>query len=303
MYVCGMTVYDFCHVGHARMMVAFDVVPRWLRARGYEVTYVRNITDIDDKIIQRALENGEPIEALTERMIAAMHEDCDALGIAAPDARAARHRLRAADAGHDRHAREARASPIEAGNGDVNYAVRNFPGYGKLSRQDRSTTCAPASASRSTDGKHDPLDFVLWKARQAGRAAPVGRRRGARAGPAGTSSARRCRCALLGEHFDIHGGGQDLQFPHHENEIAQSEGATGEHVRQLLDAQRLRARRQREDVEVARQLLHDPRRAASSSTRESGALLHAARALPQPAQLQRRAPRRRAQRAARLTPR
>ncbi len=229
MYVCGMTVYDYCHVGHARVMVAFDVVQRWLRkASGYDVTYVRNITDIDDKIIRRAVENGES-DRRADRPLHpdAMHEDADALGIVATRPRAARHRLHAADAVADR----ARSS----GNGLAYRASRrrrelrrcaSFPGYGKLSPASRSTTCAPASAWPRTTPRTTRSTSCCGSAPSP--ASPPETKwtlSWTAADRAGTSSARPWRCTLLGEHFDIHGGGADLQFPHHENEIAQSEGA------------------------------------------------------------------------------
>ncbi|WP_347329003.1 cysteine--tRNA ligase, partial [Ralstonia pseudosolanacearum] len=226
MYVCGMTVYDYCHVGHARVMVVFDMVQRWLRASGYDVTYVRNITDIDDKIIKRAVENGETIGALTNRFIAAMHEDADALGVQRPD-------------------REPRATEYvpqmlsmigrlqdnglayQAADGDVNYAVRKFPGYGKLSGKSLEDLRAGERVA-ANDAKQDPLDFVLWKSAKADEpaesrwASPWGEGR-----PGWHIECSAMSCELLGTHFDLHGGGADLQFPHHENEIAQSEGASG----------------------------------------------------------------------------
>ncbi len=226
MYVCGITVYDYCHVGHARMMMAFDIVRRWLRASGYAVTYVRNITDIDDKIIRRAGENGESIAALSERFIVAMNEDADALGIERPD-----HEPRATAHVHEMldliGKLEAKQLAYAASDGDVNFAVRRFPGYGRLSgksiddlRQgDRAMVAA---------GKADPLDFVLWK--KAKPDEPADAKWPSPWGDGRPGWAIECSAmsgALLGPHFDIHGGGQDLQFPHHENEIAQSEGANG----------------------------------------------------------------------------
>ena len=226
MYVCGMTIYDYCHVGHARFMMAFDVVYRWLRAQGYQVTYVRNITDIDDKIIKRALERNIPIRQLTDEMTLAMHEDVAALGILPPtfEPRATEHvpgmlaliaRL------------ESRGLAYRAQGGDVNFAVRRFPGYGKLSGKTLDQLRAGERVAVSTD-KEDPLDFVLWKAAKENEPAdakwdsPYGLGR-----PGWHIECSAMSCALLGEHFDIHGGGLDLQFPHHENEIAQSEGASG----------------------------------------------------------------------------
>ncbi len=223
MYVCGMTVYDYCHLGHARVMVAFDVVRRWLRASGYRVTYVRNITDIDDKIIRRATENGESIAALTARYIAYMDEDAAALGVEKPD-----HEPRATDYVPqmlDMIGRlERNGLAYRAADGDVNFAVRKFPGYGRLSGKSLDELRAGERVEPGA-AKADPLDFVLWKHSRPGEPlweSPWG---GGRPGWHIECSAM--SCALLGEHFDIHGGGQDLQFPHHENEIAQSEGATG----------------------------------------------------------------------------
>jgi cysteinyl-tRNA synthetase len=221
MYVCGMTVYDYCHLGHARVMVVFDIVRRWLRTLGYDVTYVRNITDIDDKIIQRARENGEPVEALTARFIAAMDEDNAALGVEKPD-----HEPRATDhvaAMLEMIARlEQRGLAYRAPDGDVNYPVRKFPDYGKLSGKSLDDLRAGERVA-VTGGKHDPLDFVLWKRAKSGEPqwdSPWGPGR-----PGWHIECSAMSAALLGQHFDIHGGGQDLQFPHHENEIAQSEGA------------------------------------------------------------------------------
>ncbi|MBI3044263.1 MAG: cysteine--tRNA ligase [Betaproteobacteria bacterium] len=224
MYVCGMTVYDYCHLGHARVMVAFDVVRRWLRAAGFEVTYVRNITDIDDKIIKRAQENGESVEALTARFIRAMDEDNAALGVEKPDyePRATEHvpgMLKMIGL------LEQRGLAYQAANGDVNYSVRKFPAYGKLSG--KSLDDLRAGERVEVDAtKQDPLDFVLWKQAKEGEPSwdsPWGKGR-----PGWHIECSVMSSALLGSHFDIHGGGQDLQFPHHENEIAQSEGANRE---------------------------------------------------------------------------
>jgi cysteinyl-tRNA synthetase len=223
MYVCGMTVYDYCHLGHARVMVVFDVAVRWLRATGLDVTYVRNITDIDDKIIKRAAENGEPIEALTERFIDAMHEDSDALSIVPPD-----HEPRAtqyvAQMLEIIAVLEQKGLAYKAPDGDVNYSVRDFPGYGKLSGKSLEDLRAGERVDVG-QAKRDPLDFVLWKHSKPGEpqwpsAWGAGR-------PGWHIECSAMSSALLGKHFDIHGGGQDLQFPHHENEIAQSEGANG----------------------------------------------------------------------------
>jgi cysteinyl-tRNA synthetase len=227
MYVCGMTVYDLCHLGHARSMIAFDVVQRWLKASGYKVTYVRNVTDIDDKIIKRALENGETIRGLTDRMIDALHQDADALGIERPQ-----HEPRATDYVPQMLSMiatlEQKGLAYRAGNGDVNYAVRKFPGYGKLSGKSLDELNAGERVAIETD-KNDPLDFVLWKSAKPTEpddvkwGSPFGTGR-----PGWHIECSAMACELLGQTFDIHGGGADLQFPHHENEIAQSEGANGQ---------------------------------------------------------------------------
>jgi cysteinyl-tRNA synthetase len=221
MYVCGMTVYDYCHLGHARVMVVFDMVYRWLKASGYDVTYVRNITDIDDKIIRRAAENGETIQQLTDRFIAYMHEDADALGVLRPD-----HEPRATEFVPQMQdiisQLEQNGLAYQAADGDVNYAVRKFPGYGKLSGKSLDDLRA-GERVEVDNAKQDPLDFVLWKRAKAGEPAWPSRWGDGRPGWHIECSAM--SSSLLGKHFDIHGGGQDLQFPHHENEIAQSEGA------------------------------------------------------------------------------
>ena len=227
MYVCGITVYDLCHVGHARMMMAFDVVYRWLRASGYDVNYVRNITDVDDKIIRRALERGLPIRALTDEMIAAMHRDLGALGVLVPTSEP-----RATDYVPqmlDMIGRlEAKDLAYRASGGDVNFAVRRFPGYGRLSGKSIDELRSGERVAVLGD-KEDPLDFVLWKAAKpdepddAQWPGPFGPGR-----PGWHIECSAMACALLGERFDIHGGGLDLQFPHHENELAQSEGANGQ---------------------------------------------------------------------------
>ena len=223
MYVCGMTVYDFCHIGHARVMVAFDVVTRWLRHRGYEVTYVRNITDIDDKIIKRANENGEPFEALVERMIKAMHEDEARLNVLRPD-----QEPRAT--GHIAGMHQMIQTLIDKGfayapgNGDVYYRVGKFVGYGKLSRK-KIEDLKIGARIEVDEAKQDPLDFVLWKGVKPGEPSwesPWGAGR-----PGWHIECSVMSTCCLGETFDIHGGGPDLVFPHHENEIAQSEAATG----------------------------------------------------------------------------
>ncbi|MDH4562396.1 cysteine--tRNA ligase [Pseudomonas sp. BN411] len=223
MYVCGMTVYDFCHIGHARVMVAFDVVARWLRHRGYDLTYVRNITDIDDKIIRRANENGEPFEALVERMIAAMHEDEARLSVLRPD-------IEPRATGHIAGMHQmiqtliGKGFAYAPGNGDVYYRVGKFEGYGKLSR--RKIDELKIGARIEVDEiKEDPLDFVLWKGAKPGEPSwesPWGPGR-----PGWHIECSVMSTCCLGETFDIHGGGPDLVFPHHENEIAQSEAATG----------------------------------------------------------------------------
>jgi cysteinyl-tRNA synthetase len=226
MYVCGMTVYDLCHLGHARSMVAFDVVQRWLKASGLRVTYVRNVTDIDDKIIKRALDNGETIRALTDRMVEALHQDADALGIERPnfEPRATDYVPQMLRLIGDL---EKKGLAYRAGNGDVNYAVRKFAGYGKLSGKSLDELRA-GERVQVQDGKDDPLDFVLWKSAKPSE--PADAKWDSEFGPGRPGWHIECSamsCEMLGETFDIHGGGADLQFPHHENEIAQSEGATG----------------------------------------------------------------------------
>ena len=226
MYVCGMTVYDLCHLGHARSMVAFDVVQRWLKASGLRVTYVRNVTDIDDKIIKRALENKETIRALTDRMVDALHQDADALGIERPtfEPRATEFVPQMLQLiGKLAEKGLAYQSP----NGDVNYAVRKFPGYGKLSGKSLDELRSGERVA-VLDGKDDPLDFVLWKTAKPSE--PVDAQWDSVYGKGRPGWHIECSAMcgqMLGDTFDIHGGGADLQFPHHENEIAQSEGATG----------------------------------------------------------------------------
>ena len=221
MYVCGMTVYDYCHLGHARVLVIFDMVQRWLRASGFAVTYVRNITDIDDKIIKRALENNETIGQLTDRFIAFMNEDSAALGVEKPDfePRATEYVPQMLNLIGQL---ETNGLAYQAGDGDVNFSVRKFPGYGKLSG--KSLDDLRAGERVDVDqAKQDPLDFVLWKHAKEGEPfweSPWGRGR-----PGWHIECSAMSSDLLGKQFDIHGGGQDLQFPHHENEIAQSEGA------------------------------------------------------------------------------
>ena len=224
MYVCGLTVYDYVHIGHARMLLVFDMVSRYLRHRGYRLTYVRNITDIDDKIIRRAAENGEPIEALTGRFIDAMHEDARALSLLPPD-----HEPRATQYLPQIIAMistlVARDYAYAAGNGDVMYAVAHFPGYGRLSGK-RLADLRAGARVEVDESKRDPLDFVLWKHAKPGEPAwdsPWGPGR-----PGWHIECSAMSTALLGTHFDLHGGGLDLKFPHHENEIAQSCAATGD---------------------------------------------------------------------------
>jgi cysteinyl-tRNA synthetase len=226
MYVCGITVYDLCHLGHARMMLAFDVVYRWLLASGFRVTYVRNITDIEDKIIKRAVERGITIRALTDEMVGYMHRDLAALGLLAPT-----HEPRATDYVPQMlsliERLEGKGLAYRTPGGDVNYAVRRFAGYGKLSGKSIDELRAGERVAVLGD-KEDPLDFVLWKAAKPDEPADAqfdsayGKGR-----PGWHIECSAMSCALLGEPFDIHGGGQDLTFPHHENEIAQSEGASG----------------------------------------------------------------------------
>ena len=236
MYVCGMTVYDLCHLGHARVLVVFDTVTRYLRYSGFDVTYVRNITDVDDKIINRANENGEDFSVLTERFIRAMHEDAAQLGVLAPDeeprATASMPEIidmvqALIDKGH------AYTAQVEKGadegdndaQGDVYYDVSSFEDYGKLSGKKLEDLRAGERVAID-ERKDDPLDFVLWKAAKPDEPSwdsPWGKGR-----PGWHIECSAMSTCCLGNHFDIHGGGQDLQFPHHENEIAQSEGATGE---------------------------------------------------------------------------
>lgn len=225
MYVCGMTVYDFCHLGHARVMVIFDMVSRWLRASNYEVTYVRNITDIDDKIIKRANENNETIDVLTQRFIDAMDEDSAKLGIIRPD-------IEPRATQYIQSMLDMISKLIESGhaylakNGDVFYSVRNFSNYGKLSGKGLDDLRAGERVEIDSF-KQDPLDFVLWKTAKPNEPSwesPFGKN-GGRGRPGWHIECSAMSSSLLGAHFDIHGGGQDLQFPHHENEIAQSEAA------------------------------------------------------------------------------
>ncbi len=226
MYVCGITVYDLCHVGHARANIAFDVVQRWLKTSGWRVTYVRNITDIDDRIIRRSLQNGESMRSLTERMIAAMHSDFDALGLERPSLEPRATEFVPQMLGIMKRL-EQKALAYRSNSGDLLYAVRKFPGYGKLSGKSLDELNAGERVAVDA-GKDDPLDFVLWKSAKSDE--PQEAIWDSPYGPGRPSWHIECSAmcgALLGETFDIHGGGADLQFPHHENEIAQSEGANG----------------------------------------------------------------------------
>jgi len=232
MYVCGMTIYDLCHIGHARMMMAFDVVQRWLKSSGYRVTYVRNITDIDDKIIKRALERDITIRALTDEMVQAMHTDIGKLAIQPPTLEPRATEFVPQMLGLISQL-EVKGLAYKASSGDVNFAVRKFPGYGKLSGKSLDELRAGERVA-VLEGKDDPLDFVLWKAAKPTEPADakwdsaalghdygIGR-------PGWHIECSAMSCQTLGQSFDIHGGGADLQFPHHENEIAQSEGASGQ---------------------------------------------------------------------------
>ncbi len=224
MYVCGMTVYDYCHIGHARVMVVFDIVARYFRYAGYDLTYVRNITDIDDKIIQRANEKGESFHALTERFITAMHEDERALSVLPPDmepraTQSMNEIIRMINTLIDK------GLAYAGRNGDVFYSVSKFSDYGQLSGKN-ITDLQAGERVEIDSAKHNPLDFVLWKMAKPGEPSwnsPWGPGR-----PGWHIECSAMSTCCLGNHFDIHGGGMDLQFPHHENEIAQSEGATGE---------------------------------------------------------------------------
>ena len=221
MYVCGMTVYDYCHLGHGRVLVVFDMVSRWLRASGYDVTYVRNITDIDDKIIRRAQENDESIQSLTERFIRFMDEDATALGVEKPsdEPRATGHIKKMIEV---ISVLEKKKIAYQASNNDVYYSVRDFSKYGLLSGKSLADLRAGERVDIN-DAKQDPLDFVLWKSAKPGEPfwdSPWGKGR-----PGWHIECSAMSSELLGKHFDIHGGGEDLKFPHHENEIAQSEAA------------------------------------------------------------------------------
>ena len=221
LYVCGMTVYDFCHIGHARVLVVFDLLRRWLETLGFEVFYVRNITDIDDKIIQRAAKNGETIESLTARFIDAMHEDCKALNVLPPTLEPrATDNISAMIALIE--SLEKKGLAYVTPSADVLFAVRKFAAYGKLAKKSLDDLRAGERVSVN-DEKRDPLDFVLWKAAKENEPfwdSPWGKGR-----PGWHLECSAMSTKFLGKHLDIHGGGQDLQFPHHENEIAQAEGA------------------------------------------------------------------------------
>ncbi len=224
MYVCGITVYDLCHIGHARVMVGFDMITRYLRHRGYDVTYVRNITDVDDKIIRRANENGEHVDALTERMIQAMHDDEDRLGVLRPDLepRATHH---IGDIVDMVQTLVEKGFAYPADNGDVYYRVNKFADYGKLTNRNLEEMQAGARIDVE-EAKENPMDFVLWKSAKEDEVSwdsPWGPGR-----PGWHIECSAMSTCCLGNNFDIHGGGPDLPFPHHENEIAQSEAATGE---------------------------------------------------------------------------
>ena len=244
MYVCGPTVYDYFHIGNARTFMVFDMIFRWLKTTGFEVSYARNITDIDDKIIERANQNGESIDTLSERMTAAMHEDFDRLKLNRPT-----HEPRATHYIEGMldiiTVLENKGLAYRAPNGDVYFAVRKFDGYGKLSRRNLDDLQVGERVAADAN-KRDPLDFALWKAAKPQEPQWPSIFGGGRPGWHIECSAM-CR-AVLGERIDIHGGGWDLQFPHHENEIAQSEGAFWTSLRQCLDARRVSEFRQREDV-------------------------------------------------------
>ena len=269
MYVCGLTVYDFVHIGHARMLTVFDVVTRYLRHRGLRLRYVRNITDIDDKIIRRAAENGEPIDALTARFIEAMHTDCAALGILPPDAepRATQYVPQIIAMVRELLARD---YAYVAADGDVLYAVARFAGYGRLSGKRLGDLRAGARVEVD-EAKRDPLDFVLWKRAKPGEPcwdSPWGPGR-----PGWHIECSAMSTALLGNHFDLHGGGLDLKFPAPRERDRAVVRGDRRGVRERVDAQRLRQCRRGEDVQVARQLLHAARSAEDAQAPGSAALL------------------------------
>ncbi len=278
-YVCGITTYDYLHLGHARMLVAFDVVTRYLRARGFDVNYVRNITDIDDKILNRASENGELFSDLTDRFIEAMHEDEAALAVLPPD-------VEPRATGHIEEIVDMIKTLVEkdmaykADNGDVYFSVMNFPDYGKLSKK-KMDELLDGARIEVGELKKDPRDFVLWKSSPddgVGWDSPWGYGR-----PGWHIECSAMSTCCLGDNFDIHGGGSDLLFPHHENEVAQSEAATGTKFANV-DAQWPVARRQREDVEVVEQLLYRQRDSGGLRCRSSAAPAYR-QPLPQPDKL------------------
>ena len=285
MYVCGITVYDLCHIGHGRTFVAFDVVSRYLRFLGYNLKYVRNITDIDDKIIKRANENGESFVALVDRMIVEMHKDFDALNIQRPDSepRATHHIHEIIEITEKLIAR---GHAYVADNGDVMFSVPTDPTYGALSRQDLDQLQAGARVD-VVDVKRNPMDFVLWKMSKEGEPSwpsPWGEGR-----PGWHIECSAMNCKQLGKHFDIHGGGSDLMFPHHENEIAQSTCAHGgEYVNYWMHSGMVMVDREKMS-KIAGQLLYRARRAQVLRC-GNRALLPDVRPLSQPAELQRREP-------------
>ena len=259
MYVCGVTVYDYCHIGHGRTFVAFDVVRRWLEALGYKVTFVRNITDVDDKIIRRAAERGVTTDELTDEFARAMQEDMLALGCLAPtfEPRATQYIPQMLNLIGKL---EEKGFAYHAADGDVDYAVRKFPNYGRLSGKSIDDLQSGARV-QEREGKHDPLDFVLWKSAKPGE--PQWDSKWGCGRPGWHIECSAMAMDLLGETIDIHGGGPDLVFPHHENEIAQSEAATGhQFARTWMHSGPLRVRsgrrQRRKDEQVARQLLDDP---------------------------------------------
>jgi cysteinyl-tRNA synthetase len=254
MYVCGMTNYDYIHVGHARMLTVFDLVQRYLRSSGYKVTYVRNVTDIDDKIIARAAEAGENWKDLANRFTLAMQEDCATLGLQEPDVEPRASEYVDAIIAMTQTLID-KGFAYVADDGDVLYSVRKFAPYGQLSGK-RIDDLRAGSRVKVDDAKHDPLDFVLWKHAKPGEPSwpsPWGAGR-----PGWHIECSAMSTSILGSYFDLHGGGEDLKFPHHENEIAQSCAAC---VRQCVDAQRFRAGQRREDVQVVGEFLYGARSA------------------------------------------
>ena len=277
MYSCGITVYDYFHVGNARMLVVFDMVSRYLRHRGLRVTYVRNITDVDDKIINRARETGVDWRAHAREIHRGHARGSRQARLPASGEGAQGFRVHRRDAGDDRRSSSTTATPTRRSNGDVMYDVHKFAAYGKLSGKKLEDLRAGSRVEVDT-AKRDPLDFVLWKSAKPGEPAwpsPWGEGR-----PGWHIECSAMSTKELGEHFDIHGGGLDLKFPHHENEIAQTCGATGAQVRRDLDAQRLPQHRQREDVEVAGEFLHHARSAGEDQASRGAAVLPAVEPLP-----------------------